>query len=144
MAAGRAGLHEDRRPVWPIGAPCLFLRKDGSVAFRTPLAVWGKDQLLALAAYRQLPVLDAKHPIRHICPVCGYTGLEEAASSKGVGSGELCPSCGFDFAGPVDEARFSEWREKWVQDGMPWFSGQAGAPAPADWDPAAQLKALTG
>lgn len=131
-------------PFGRSGEPCFFIRKDGSVALRTAAAVWGKDQLKSLAAYLPLPLLDARHPVRHICPVCGYTELEESASSKGVGSGELCPSCGFDFAGPVDEVRYAEWRQKWVQDGMPWFGTKAGLPAPADWDPAVQLKALTG
>lgn len=129
-------------PFGRSGAPCFFIRKDGSVALRTAEAVWGEDQLRALAAYIQLPVLDARHPVRHICPVCGYTGLEEAASSRGIGSGELCPSCGFDFAGLADETRYSAWRAKWVQDGMRWWGTQAGLPAPADWNPAAQLKAM--
>jgi hypothetical protein len=32
------------------------------------------------------------------------------------------------------------WREKWVDEGMPWSS--VGRPRPDDWDPAAQLKSL--
>ncbi len=66
------------------------------------------------------------------------------ASANGHGSGEMCPSCGFDFTGVVDEARYAEWREQWVRGGMAWWAAQAGRPAPYDWNPTTQLKALTG
>lgn len=131
-------------PLGRSGAPFFFIRKDGSVALRTVARVWGTAQLNSLAAFLGLPVLGATHPVRHVCPVCGYTGLEEPVSSKGHGSGEICPSCGFDFTGPVDETRYGEWREQWVRGGMAWWGAQAGRAAPDDWDPATQLKALTG
>lgn len=131
-------------PLGRSGAPFFFIRKDGSVALRTVAWVWGTAKLKSLAAFLDLPVLDARHPVKHVCPVCGYTGLEEPASSNGRGSGEMCPSCGFDFTGAVDEARYAEWREQWVRGGMAWWAAQAGRPAPYDWNPTTQLKALTG
>lgn len=78
------------------------------------------------------------------CPICGYPGLAEAPRSpeSGGGSYEICPSCGFEFGVTDDDLGYSYdwWREKWVDEGMPWSS--VGRPRPDDWDPAAQLKSL--
>lgn len=121
-----------------------FVKKDGRVAFRTVVSVWGNRQLSALAGYLGVPLLHDEHPATHVCPVCGYPWLEEAAYVKGAGSGEICPCCGFDFIGAVDPGRHAEWRQQWISGGMSWWAAQAGRPAPDDWDPARQLKALLG
>src|SRR3954454_23354100 len=77
----------------------------------------------------------------YTCPVCGFPGLTEPPMSRsGGGSYEICPSCGFQF-GVDDEDRgetYAGWRERWIAEGMPWRSA---SPAPAGWDPRAQLRA---
>lgn len=40
------------------GPPCSFVRKDGRIAFSTPVAVWGNDQLAALARFLDVPLVD--------------------------------------------------------------------------------------
>jgi hypothetical protein len=35
---------------------------------------------------------------------------------------------------------YKEWREQWIDEGMPW-NGEGQSPPP-DWDPAEQLKRL--
>ncbi|MCE9609458.1 MAG: hypothetical protein K8R23_04465 [Chthoniobacter sp.] len=79
--------------------------------------------------------------MKHVCPACYWPHLSEVPRSKsGGGSYEICPSCGFqpgvtdDDDGTTPEA----WRKRWVKRGSPWSS--AGQPAPAGWNPAAQLK----
>jgi hypothetical protein len=78
-----------------------------------------------------------------ICPVCGYPGLDEPPrSSSGGGSYEICPSCRFEFGVTDDDKGFTYegWREKWIQDGMPWRSQYS--LVPTGWDPKAQLENL--
>ena len=81
----------------------------------------------------------------YFCPVCGFDGLYEPAYSRcGAGSYEICPSCDFEF-GVTDDNEgiaFHEWREAWIDRGMPWSS--KGRPAPKGWDPKVQLNNLTG
>lgn len=121
---------------------CNFLRKDNSVAFSTARLLWSRRQLQAMADFLGVPII--KGPIKgirgYVCPVCGYLGLQRPASSNGVGSGELCPCCGFDHSGPVDAQRYRQWRAEWTSTGMAWWASQAGVPAPEGWDPSAQLK----
>jgi rubredoxin len=83
-------------------------------------------------------------PPLHVCPVCGYQGLEEPPVSDGVGSGELCDSCGYEFDGAAatDAAAYQAYRDQWVNDGMKWFGKLAGVPEPAGWNPQAQLDRL--
>jgi hypothetical protein len=79
----------------------------------------------------------------HTCPVCGYPALAEPPRSRsGGGSYEICPSCGFEFGVTDDDRGFSyaEWRQRWVESGMPW-SSEGIEPHPTDWDPGAQLHA---
>ena len=73
------------------------------------------------------------------CPVCGYTELAEPAYSGNAGSYEICPSCGFQFgvSDDNDGISFDEWRESWVDQGMPWSS--RGIKQPPDWNPGQQL-----
>lgn len=79
----------------------------------------------------------------HSCPVCGFARLAEAPRSpSGGASYEICPCCGFQF-GYDDDARgvtYLTHREQWIQGGLKWWS--RGQPAPANWDPQAQLAAL--
>ena len=78
------------------------------------------------------------------CPVCGYGGLEAPPHNpvNGGASNEICPSCGFQFGFDDDDRHVSyeEWRDRWVSNGMQWFS--AGQIPPANWDAAAQLQEL--
>ena len=82
-----------------------------------------------------------------VCPVCGYSGLEEEPwPEHGGGSHEICPSCGIQFgyddaAGGHEAARFElwkEWRQSWIGNGMRWKS--VGQKPPPNWNPAVQLK----
>jgi len=80
-----------------------------------------------------------------LCPVCGYPDLKEAPWTDGVGSLDICPSCGTQFgysdAAGGDAARRAgvhrERRRGWIDAGSPWSA--PGEPPPG-WDPAAQLK----
>jgi hypothetical protein len=83
--------------------------------------------------------------VKHICPVCGYAGLEEPPRSPNTGAGslEICPSCGFQF-GVTDDDRghsYDDWRMQWIARGMPWGSEGIEEPPP-DWDPREQLDRL--
>jgi hypothetical protein len=43
--------------------------------------------------------------------------------------------------GPEDQRRiYAEWRQRWIDDGMPWNS--AGQTPTPNWDPTEQLKRL--
>ena len=81
----------------------------------------------------------------YTCPACGYPGLTEAPRSPttGAGSYEICPSCGFEFGVTDDDQGFSyeQWRQRWVERGMPWDSAGI-EPPPNGWDPSAQLQRL--
>jgi len=80
----------------------------------------------------------------HMCPVCGYPGLEEPPrSSTGGGSYEICPSCSFQF-GVTDDDKgitYDQWRADWIAAGMPWDSVGRSA-RPAGWDPVTQLAGI--
>ena len=82
------------------------------------------------------------NPVTYICPVCGYGGLFEAPWREESASDDICPSCGMQFgyhdAAGGDAARrqtiYREWRQKWVEQGMPWHAASA-EPPPPNWDP---------
>lgn len=79
------------------------------------------------------------------CPVCGFVGLhEQPRTASGGGSYEFCPSCDFEFGVTDDDLGYSDddWRKKWVEDGMPWRSGNR--PKPANWNPVNQLRGRLG
>jgi hypothetical protein len=81
-----------------------------------------------------------------VCPVCGYRGLSEPPrDGDGGSSDEICRSCGFQFGHSDDLEGFTyeQWRQRWIDRGMPWDSASI-RPAPADWNPTAQLAALLG
>jgi hypothetical protein len=81
---------------------------------------------------------------RFVCPVCGYDCLYEAPWNDGVGSDEICPSCGThfgydDMAGgdaARREARHRELRSRWIDGGCRWFSRTR--QPPEYWDPHTQ------
>jgi ureidoglycolate lyase len=83
-------------------------------------------------------------PTQHLCPVCGYPDLSMPARSpkSGNASCEICPSCGFQFgySDEVLEIGHRQWREEWIEAGLPW-SG-VGTPQPAGWDARRQVRAL--
>jgi len=84
-------------------------------------------------------------PKSHPCPVCGYPDLTETPRShSGGGSYEICPSCGYQFGVDDDDRRvsFSEYRERWVNGGMTWWS--RGILEPPNWNPRAQLATVLG
>ena len=85
-----------------------------------------------------------------MCPVCGYPDLHEPPQTEGCGgSYEICPSCGIQFGYQDDTADgvegrqriYAEWRQRWIDDGMPWSS--VGQPPPPSWNPVEQLKTLS-
>jgi len=80
--------------------------------------------------------------MKHTCPVCGYSKLEEPPRPHGGGgSYEICPSCGFQFGVSDDDGGFTyvQWREKWRATGMRWWSERK---PPRGWNPVAQLAKL--
>ena len=76
----------------------------------------------------------------YICPVCGYDKLaEEPYDQDGNPSYEICNCCGFEF-GFDDESEgnsFESYRQKWIDDGVKWFSDKA---KPEAWDLKKQLE----
>jgi hypothetical protein len=77
---------------------------------------------------------------QNICPVCGYSALGKPPyHDRGFGSGETCPSCGFQFN--VTDVRdgwsVRDWRSRWVSGGMLWTSRIL--EPPRNWNPQNQL-----
>jgi len=55
---------------------------------------------------------------KHICPVCAFDGLKEAAfGPHNEPSYEICPRCGFEpgFDGGNDPEIFKEFRQRWIE-----------------------------
>lgn len=78
------------------------------------------------------------------CPACGWPELdEEPRTNGGGGSYDICPSCGFEFGVTGDDKGYTyeSWRNRWIAQGMPWWSTGIDDP-PAGWDPRAQLRNL--
>jgi hypothetical protein len=80
-------------------------------------------------------------PPRYTCLVCGYPSLDDLPV---IGRGAVsCPSCGFQF-GHTDtnlHNTYEQWRELWVNQGMPWTSSDT--PPPTGWAPTQQLAKVT-
>ncbi|UPY81067.1 hypothetical protein FH581_022705 (plasmid) [Leptospira weilii] len=78
----------------------------------------------------------------YICLVCGFNELEEQPYVNNSGSYEICPCCGFQFGVSDDDAGFTHdnWRQKWIFEGMKWWS--RGSHSPPNWDPKEQLKRI--
>jgi hypothetical protein len=81
--------------------------------------------------------------LNYTCPVCGFDGLDEAPySPSGYGQHEICPCCGFQFGVTDDDLgiSFHEWRQAWIDQGMPWDKGSSNPPP--GWNPQKQLRNL--
>lgn len=73
----------------------------------------------------------------HICSACGYDRLIQPPNKTiGIDSPIPCAACGFEFKtgdDPRGEANGNQWRERWIQEGRPWFSKTENPPE--GWDP---------
>lgn len=73
------------------------------------------------------------------CPICGYPELERPPyNSHGSPDFDICPCCGLEFGYDDADGDHAGLRAAWVRDGMTWWAEDP--PAPAGWDPSAQLK----
>jgi hypothetical protein len=83
--------------------------------------------------------------MKYVCLICGFPDLRDPPRSARTGGGsyEICPSCGFEFGVTDDDLGFTydQWRQRWIDSGMPWES-IAVRPPPAEWDPQAHLRRL--
>jgi hypothetical protein len=92
-----------------------------------------------------MPPLDPSQ----LCPVCGYDN-RFAPWEDDSPSHEICASCGIEFGyddipegGGLEGTReeiYAFWRERWIGEGMQWFS--SGTPIPPGWDPRLQLRRI--
>lgn len=74
----------------------------------------------------------------YVCPVCSYPDLDEPAyDSFGCASYNICPCCGTEFGYDDSTTAHSDLREKWVSEGMQWWSKHK--LKPNGWDPVRQL-----
>lgn len=80
------------------------------------------------------------------CIVCNYAGLfDPPYDERGIPSDEICPCCGFHYGYDDDdvankEDAFKLWKEKWIENGLKWFS--KGRKSPEDWKANEQLKGI--
>ena len=78
--------------------------------------------------------------MKYICPVCGYPELNKPPYGGSPDpSYEICNSCGFEF-GYDDHSEgftFQQWRQKWIEGGMVWWSTYR--KPPENWNPAEQV-----
>lgn len=62
---------------------------------------------------------------KYICPVCGYSKLPEPPyDNYGYPSYIICHCCGFEF-GFDDSSKkmsFKAYRDKWIDEGFPFFT----------------------
>ncbi len=87
---------------------------------------------------------------KNYCPVCGFILLNPPWEGDSP-SDEICPSCGIQFGyddiikkmgdGLRAEKLYSRLREKWISNGMKWWSDNPLSPKPDNWDPKTQLAA---
>lgn len=81
----------------------------------------------------------------YTCPVCGYAGLPAPPYlASGKPSYEFCESCDYQFGytDGSEKISFGEWRQMWIDAGMPWDWGHSDDGRPAGWNPVEQLKNL--
>ena len=82
----------------------------------------------------------AEQANQHICPVCGFPGLEEGAYTEfGESSFEICPCCGIEFGYQDARRSHEQLRTEWISAGMAWRFPER---RPGDWDPVLQLRIL--
>jgi hypothetical protein len=122
----------------PSGTTRTFYKPDPKIhGYQTNLDYWNAQPRVA-------PVDTV---MANRCPVCGFV-LEVPAWDERGASDEICPSCGIQFgyddaAGGSIEHRqevYEAWRQRWIEEGMPWRS--VGSDPPANRDPKAQLAAI--
>ena len=76
----------------------------------------------------------------YTCPVCGFDRLREPPyGPANEPSYEICRCCGFEFGfdGENSIIIFSEFRQRWIDAGVPWFISTL---KPKNWDYQKQLK----
>lgn len=59
----------------------------------------------------------------NICPVCGYTKLEEPPYNQyGEPTHEICSCCGYEygFDDTSEGYTFTEYRKEWIKRGFPF------------------------
>ena len=70
----------------------------------------------------------------YICPVCGYDKMSEPpCDDLGYPTYVICSCCGFEF-GFDDESKglsFSEYRQRWINNGFTFFSVKK---KPTNWN----------
>ena len=76
----------------------------------------------------------------HMCPVCGFLGLEEPAYTGGAPSYEICPSCGTEFGLHDYDQSFVKLRQRWIRGGCQFSFPDL---QPPGWSAKQQLKRLT-
>ncbi|MDD5194811.1 MAG: hypothetical protein PHQ96_03935 [Candidatus Omnitrophica bacterium] len=79
---------------------------------------------------------------RYMCPVCGFTGLQELPyNQENLPSYEICPCCGFEFGfdGDNNQDTFATFRKLWIDRGAQWFKPDL---KPKYWDRKEQLNNL--
>jgi len=77
------------------------------------------------------------------CPACGYPYLNNPHHREpGGASYEICPSCGIQFGYDDDDLGISYlvWRERWIANGMLWFSKSI--TPPNNWNAEVQLNQM--
>jgi hypothetical protein len=81
------------------------------------------------------------HSVEIRCPICGSPDqiAEPRSTTSGGASFEYCPCCEFQFGYHDDDQGYgySEWRGRWIAQGMPY--GSMGERPPPEWNPTAQL-----
>lgn len=69
------------------------------------------------------------------CPICGYNRLKEPPEDFSI-----CPCCGTEFGFDDFEVSHDQLRDRWIANGMPWFSRYT--LPPINWNPVTQLSNL--
>ena len=84
---------------------------------------------------------NVRNKTGHMCPVCGFAGLDEPAYSDGEASFDICPSCGTQFGLHDCDKSWASLRQRWIRKGCRFhFPPQQ----PPGWSAKEQLKAVMG
>lgn len=79
---------------------------------------------------------------KYICPVCGYSGLDEPSHDPITGSPsfDICPCCGCEFGyNDATPSAKEDFLKTWIAQGTPWFEP---ALKPMKWNIRTQLKTI--